>query len=524
MAQVFRARQRGPLGFSKEVAVKRLRRDVAGRDRTELEALVNEARVGGRLKHPNLVEVYGCEVVNGSLCITMEYVRGWTLDQVLWRFSEVGVTMPVETVIDVLRQLAQGLGSAHQARDEHGTPLGLVHRDLKPQNIFLDMLGGVKIADFGLAKSNVNLYRTQEDQAKGSPLYMSPEQVNGDPVDHRSDLFALGTIAIELVTGLWAFDGSSIAETLARVLAVDCDEAWKELGRLAPELQPVVARLLQAKPGGRFPSAQAAEQQLLTLAGPVVTTTHTLPLVHALLGHSNLPARYAQLSAAFRERGIHYTDESVIDEDATWDQLPALGRGNAGRSGQSPGDPPDPAHSRTRFIRLAVLVSGGLLLIAMVALLKPLDPLRGGPALDAPVFNSAIIRAEGDRLAEVGPTPALESAAKDKATSETAGPERGLVHQPISAARLWQDITLTAQVQGPGSWRVTCHYRPVQGADTSWHTVALGAGDDGQFTVDIPVTERLSEGMLYFLEADDKRKGQRLTLGSTEQPFTVRVE
>jgi len=520
MAQVFRARQRGPLGFSKEVAVKRLRRDVAHRDRAELEALVNEARVGGRLKHPNLVEIYGCEVVNGSLCITMEYVRGWTLDQVLWRFSKVGATLPVDTVLDILRQLAQGLSSAHGARDEHGSPLGLVHRDLKPQNIFLDLLGGVKIADFGLAKSSVNLYRTQEDQAKGSPLYMSPEQVNGDPVDHRSDLFALGTVAIELATGRWAFDGKSIAETLARVLAVDCDEAWKALGRLAPQLQPIVSRLLQAKPEDRFPSAKAAEQQFLTLAGPVVTTTHTLPLVHALLGHSNLPPPYAQLSFAFRENRLHFTDDSVIDEEATWEQLPTVQRGTA-QAGTGPGGAHSPVAGRTPLIRLAVLAAGGLLLIAMAALLSPTNPLPGDPALDAPVMLSAMEPAGGndlsDRRAAAVPSPAMT-------TGQSTDPESSVVHQPIAAARLWQDVTITARMREPGSWRLSCHYRPAGGADTDWRIVDLQAGDDGQFMVGITITERLGTGMLYFLEAWDETQDERRTLGSTAQPFRVLVE
>jgi len=220
MAQVFRARQRGPMGFSKEMAVKRLRRGALRSDRKEMEALINEARIGGQLRHPNLVEIYGCEVVNGSLCITMEYVRGWTLDELLWRCAEVGASLPLQSVIDILRQLAVGLTSAHEAHDEKGQPLCLIHRDLKPQNIFLDAMGTVKIADFGLAKSSVSLYRTQGGEAKGSPLYMSPEQVSGGELDQRSDLFALGTIAIELVTGLWAFDGDNIPATFMKVMNV----------------------------------------------------------------------------------------------------------------------------------------------------------------------------------------------------------------------------------------------------------------------------------------------------------------
>jgi serine/threonine protein kinase len=122
------------MGFNKEVALKLLRRDAAPRQRNEMEALINEARVGGRLRHPNLVENYGCEVVDGSLCITMEYVPGWTLDEVLWRCTEVEMNLPLASVIDILRQLAVGLKSAHQACDENSIPLRLIHRDRQLAN------------------------------------------------------------------------------------------------------------------------------------------------------------------------------------------------------------------------------------------------------------------------------------------------------------------------------------------------------------------------------------------------------
>ena len=187
------------MGFSKEVALKRLRKGAVGRDRRQIEALVNEARLGGQLRHPGLVEVYGCEVVDGSFCLAMEYVKGWELDDVLWRLSSADVPLPQGAVIDILRQLADAIAYAHSATDGEGAPLRLVHRDLKPQNIFLDHRGRVKIADFGLAKSTANLYQTTEaDVTRGSPLYMSPEQIEGQALDGRSDLFALGSIASEL--------------------------------------------------------------------------------------------------------------------------------------------------------------------------------------------------------------------------------------------------------------------------------------------------------------------------------------
>jgi serine/threonine protein kinase len=519
MAQVFRARQRGPLGFSKEVAVKRLRRDALRRDRKEMEALINEARVGGQLRHPNLVEIYGCEVVSGSLCITMEYVRGWTLDQVLWRCTEAGRTLPTAAVIDVLRQVAQGLSSAHEARDENGQPLGLIHRDLKPQNIFLDVMGTVKIADFGLAKSSVSLYRTQDGEAKGSPLYMSPEQVSGDPLDQRSDLFALGTVAVELATGLWAFEGSSIPKTFMRVMNVEYDAARAVLAELAPQLVPLVTSLLQVRPDSRPATARIVEEQLAQLGGATVATTHTVPLVHAMLGHSKLASPYAELSSALREQGIHLVDDNVVDDDATWEQLPTLKRSllSAGLGASTviiAALEPWP-----RLIRAALAISILAVLAAAIALYIPGEPADSGPAWNEVAMDGS--------YTEIPPLPPKQDngwAQGADSEAATTGQDGLLEHQPIRSARLWQDISFSVRIREPGDWRISCHYRPAGGTESSWRIVDLEALGAGQYVATITVTERLSEGLVYFLEAHDDGSERRLGFGSAARGMAVMVK
>jgi len=519
MAQVFRARQRGPLGFSKEVAVKRLRRDALRRDRKEMEALINEARVGGQLRHPNLVEIYGCEVVSGSLCITMEYVRGWTLDEVLWRCAEAGISLPIATVIDVLRQLAQGLGSAHEARDEHGQPLSLIHRDLKPQNIFLDVMGSVKIADFGLAKSSVSLYRTQGGEAKGSPLYMSPEQVSGDALDQRSDLFALGTVAVELVTGLWAFEGSSIPTTFLKVMNVEYDDARRVLAELAPELVPLISSLLQAQPDKRPATAHGVEEQLAQLCGALVTTTHTVPLVHAMLGHSNLPSPYAELSAALRERGIHLVDDDVADGEATWKRLPTLKRTLQNASLGASTVITTALEPKARLIRAALAFSILAVLAAAIALYIPGEPEESGPAWNEVAMDGS--------LAEVPPLPPEpdKSWPSDSGSETTRTGDAALLeHQPIRSARLWQDISFSVRIKEPGDWRISCHYRPAGGAESSWRIVDLEALGAGHYVASITVTERLADGLVYFLTAHDEGSDRRLGFGTAARGMAVMVK
>jgi len=511
------------MGFNKEVALKLLRRDAAPRQRNEMEALINEARVGGQLRHPNLVEIYGCEVVDGSLCIAMEYVQGWTLDEVLWRCTEVGLNLPLASVIDILRQLTAGLHSAHQACDENSVPLRLIHRDLKPQNIFLDLMGVVKIADFGLAKSSQSLHRTQGGEAKGSPLYMSPEQISGAELDQRSDLFALGTIGIELVTGLWAFEGETIPQTFQRVLAVDCDQEMEIVMAAAPELHPLLSQLLKAEPSQRPANAGVIEQQLTALASQVVTTTHTLPLVHALLGRSGLKAPYDELSRALKERGISMGDNVPVTSETTWKVLPSLSRKSDRVQSQVEGTDPSTPTRHMRGLRGAVIAASLAALCAGIALLWPDHVERSEPALGelATGFAESGLPANGVIDQQLDP----RKRASTKIPADTmlnSGSQ--LRHQPPPSARLWQDVGFEVEVPGTKDWKITCHYRPTDSDENRWRTKGLESLGAGRYRTSITITERLSSGVTYFFSARDRDEAMRHGLGSASRGFKVTVE
>ena len=523
MAQVFRARQRGPMGFNKEVALKLLRRDAAPRQRTEMEALINEARVGGRLRHPNLVEIYGCEVVDGSLCIAMEYVKGWTLDEVLWRCVEVGQNLPNDSVIDILRQVAAGLHSAHQACDENSVPLQLIHRDLKPQNIFLDLMGVVKIADFGLAKSSQSLYQTQSGEAKGSPLYMSPEQINGTKLDQRSDLFALGTIGIELVTGLWAFEGETIPQTFQKVLAVDCDEAMKSVQATAPMLQPLLSHLLKAQPSHRPTNAGVVEQQLRDLAGRVTTTTHTLPLVHALLGRAGLSEPYDALSRALSERGISMGETIAVPSDETWKVLPSLNKSPDITANSTQGSVPATPEPHMRALRGALIAASLAVVCAGIALLW-----SGSSDLEAPSIGELSPgfpvpdRSVGAPMTSGSPPSPAESIEVSVQQSSDAASQ--LRHTPQATAELWQTLVFNVEVPETEDWRITCHYRPTDGEMDGWRQAELEALGGGHYRASITITKLLSAGVTYFLKAEDGDGQMQRGLGSTSRTFKVTVE
>lgn len=556
MAQVYRARQSGPMGFSKEVALKRLRKGAMTRDRREIQALVNEARLGGRLRHPNVVEIYGCDVHDGTFFLAMEYVRGWLLDDVLWRVLESGQELPRGAVIDVLRQIASGLAYAHEATDENGQPLRLVHRDLKPQNVFLDRMGVIKIADFGLAKSTSNLYKTTDgDETKGSPLYMSPEQIGGDSLDGRSDLFALGTVMVELVTGLRPFEGNSIPNTLMRVLHVDCGEAMDAFSQAGPDLLPVVGRLLRQRPEDRYPSARALLHDLDAIAGDAIMGAHTRALVGALLGEDtpglpeSLKAPYADLGLALAAAGTRACDPSAHMRKAPGDawrrhekppprkaadlRLP----GPEPRSMQAPAPlqpaPEAEAHSTqpvppTTALPEVVVAPPrrrrprGPRLVAVLATVAALLALLLGWLL---YEGWGEIREAGARRAAAPDGESVAGSAADpRASRPPARPETSgspAIHVPRASVRVWQDLPVAVQLLEEGTWRARVHYRG--SASSTWRTVDLEERGGGRLEVSIPITEEYGPGLDYWIELAREGSGDWLPMGSTEATYHVSV-
>jgi eukaryotic-like serine/threonine-protein kinase len=263
--RVFRAYRAGPMGFRVEVAIKQLRPQLA-HEEAVVRAMVNEARVGGRLKHPNLVRVEEFDRVGELYYLAQEYVRGPTLSRVIERAADQG-PIPLRLVAEIGAQICAGLAHAHQATDEEGQPLRLVHRDLKPANVLVGEDGIVKIADFGIAKATNNLFQTTSTNiTKGTPSYMSPEQVMGGELDHRSDLFSVGAIVGELAMGDQLFHHPNPTQTLRMVLRGKTGPFLKRLGRRSPAVRTIVERALQRDREDRYPSAGELEKELRTVA------------------------------------------------------------------------------------------------------------------------------------------------------------------------------------------------------------------------------------------------------------------
>ena len=265
MARVFRAARTGPHGFSKEVALKVLD-PTATATPDQIASLTDEARLGGLLRHQNIVATDELGQVGPYYYIAMELVDGWSVDQLLELHRQRSVAIPRSVVLAVLREVCSGLAYAHDLTDPDGTPLGLVHRDMKPGNIMVSRRGEVKVMDFGIAKATTNLYMTQDQTTRGTPLFMSPEQVMGEGLDRRSDLFALGGILHELVTLQPTFAGKEVVPVLRAVLAVDIAAASARIQSAFPQILPVFLRCMQADPRDRYQDARALRMDLQAVA------------------------------------------------------------------------------------------------------------------------------------------------------------------------------------------------------------------------------------------------------------------
>lgn len=271
MAEVYRAVLSGPMGFEKVVAVKRVHPHLTRDNPGLARAFINEARLGGLLQHPHLVQVLDFDEVGGVYYLAMEFVEGWTLDRLMEWGGEGG--LPAAAVADLAIQVCDGLHYAHTLATPQGQPLGLIHRDLKPANVMVDRRGSARILDFGIAKAAMNLFQTTATGiTRGTPRYMSPEQVEGEPLDARSDLFALGVCLFEALTGEALFQADGIGQLLLKVLKADVAGRLPTLRERAPALAPVVEALLRRKPGERPRDAEEARRALVevrpTMSGP----------------------------------------------------------------------------------------------------------------------------------------------------------------------------------------------------------------------------------------------------------------
>ena len=265
MAEVFLATGPNPLG-QELIAVKLIHAHIA-QDPGFMAMFLDEARLTAPLSHPNLVHIFDLGHVEERLFLAMEFIRGHPLNLVLKKAETQGQGVGAARAAAIVQQAALGLHHAHEALSPRGEPLGLVHRDVSPQNLMLDLDGRVKVVDFGVAKAQGRLATSQKGSLKGKAGYSAPEQLRNQPTDRRADVFALGSVLFELATGEPLFAGRSEAEILQRMLFEPLRDLYA-VSALPRGLAEIIATAVAKRPDDRFETALALADSLDDFLGP----------------------------------------------------------------------------------------------------------------------------------------------------------------------------------------------------------------------------------------------------------------
>ncbi len=287
MAKVYLARLGGLAGFQRLFAIKHLHPYLHS-DNQFVQMFLDEARLAAGIHHPNVVPILEVGASDAGYYLVMEYVEGDTLASLLARASSVShPAMPFGISIRIMLDTLEGLEAAHGLTDDYGKRLGLVHRDVSPQNILVGLDGTARITDFGVARAASRLHATKVGQLKGKLAYMAPEQARGGQVDARTDVFAAGIVLWEALTMRRLFRGDNEAVTLNRVFFEPIPRTRAVNEAIPPGVDAVVAAALEREPDARFPSCAAFAQALeaaAVKAGCSASAQEVASFVQATLG------------------------------------------------------------------------------------------------------------------------------------------------------------------------------------------------------------------------------------------------
>jgi hypothetical protein len=264
MAELFKARQRGVHNFEKIVAIKRILPHLSDND-DFVRMFIDEAKLAAQLTHPNIAQIFDLGKAGGFYYIAMEFVDGRDLRSLLRKVREYKLPLPEQVAAAVTMKVANALDYAHRERGINDKELKLVHRDISPQNILISYDGAVKLVDFGIAKAATKSTQTMAGALKGKLLYMSPEQALGQNLDGRSDLYSLGLVLFELLTGERCFQADSELGVLEKVRMGKVQEVRAVNPDVSPEMAAILDKALQRNVDQRYASARMLERDLRAL-------------------------------------------------------------------------------------------------------------------------------------------------------------------------------------------------------------------------------------------------------------------
>jgi serine/threonine protein kinase/Flp pilus assembly protein TadD len=250
MAELFRAKLTGAQGFEKLIAIKRILPNLSGEENL-LSAFIDEAKLAALLHHENIIQIYDFGSMDDQYFIAMEYLFGKDLRAISRTVRKKDQELGLENILYIICRICAGLDYSHNLKDLYGKALSIIHRDINPQNILITYEGQVKIIDFGIAKAASHNTKTRENLIKGKLAYMSPEQANGQAIDHRSDIFSTGIILYELLADRRMFQGETM-HVLSLVREAQYDPPEEVIPNLPPKLNAILRRALAKDPDERF--------------------------------------------------------------------------------------------------------------------------------------------------------------------------------------------------------------------------------------------------------------------------------
>jgi serine/threonine-protein kinase len=406
MADVFLAIVQGPAGFNKLAVIKRLRHM---NDESLLTMFLDEARLAARLTHPNIVHTYEVGQEAGRYFIAMEYLEGQALREVQRALSASESGLEESLIAFICANALKGLHHAHELRDFDGTPLGVVHRDISPHNVFVTYGGEVKLIDFGIAKTSLNAVHTETGVLKGKVRYMAPEQVAEGRVDRRADIFAFGIVLWEMLTRRPLFEGDA-AIVLSKLVGETIPTVRSVRPEASPELEAIAMRALRREPAERYATAEEMRVDLERCLGQRDTE---LEQALAKLMGDLFEKKRDEVRARIEDYVAKHSsaDGAHAPTAARSEELPLIGGDDSGSGSKPRSSEASDVATITARVGLTAsarehrtgIIVGSLALVLAVA--GGLFAARGRrpPATDAPVASAAT-------SASVSPAPAVTTA------------------------------------------------------------------------------------------------------------------
>ena len=528
-AKVYQATRVSSFGAKKEVALKVLDRRLQNSSDAVSKDFLNEARLGGSIRHPNLVETYECGRLGDRLYIAMALVDGPNLGQVI---EKLGQRVERETVVAIAIQAARGLRAIHRAKID-GRSIHAIHRDMKPANILLTTNGEVKLTDYGISRFNADFYETMGvDQVRGSPQYMSPEQAGGEKLTQATDVFSFGLTFGRLISGRHLFPALTVPELMLQIRTLQFSDALDEATERVPELKEILLRCLEAKPEHRYADGGELFEAILDVPQPkfgdeligklAQQTLDRMPPPLELVPGDNFGDFWSPLSVDIDDDRESVEMDSIVDQDAEsqYDAYEELQEQAEFPRIERPADqsPRDAGYAGTqadgglgRYIAWLIAVGAVflLLLIGLLVLSRPpeSDPGDAASTPAAPV-TPASLEADGVPI-PTGP----DAPPRITATIE-------IQHEPIEKAVRGRPIQITATLKPVGIHQASVWYRADPGGE--WANVEETTDADGMLSVTLPASDWLTykhTSVSYFIDASSVTGMVRS--GTSQQPHTI---